>query len=433
MRWPVTLRGSRQYRPSRSLAGNDKVAARTTSSLSDLLDVFTPARPKISGRWLTGRRVELDRIVSAVTDERCHVVLYSKRGRGKTSLTNASIEVLRSRGVAVARFSCHGGSSFHEIVKGLLRDLPGSLLVISAEQRQGVGCEGALPSHGFSPAELVLLPSRLTCQKIVCVVDEFDRVEDAAVRSQFADAIKHLSDRGSQLLFLLIGVSENLDDLLGQHESIRRSVIPVALPLLTREEVHAMVKSGAKEAGFDVERPILDEVAVLSGGIPHLAQLIALRTMQATAARRGTLTFEADLRQAAAQLVQEADPRVTQLYARLTSQGRDRVMIDSLCVIATAEHDCHGRFMVFPDEELVELGNGRMPLACWKCVAAAGVVSQSGSGSPIEALIGDRDVLTFGLLLKLAQQSQSSEPTWPATRVQSELSEGALIELADTR
>ena len=406
--------------------------------MHDLLDVFTPARPKISGRALTGRHTELNRIVAALTAERCHVVLYSKRGRGKTSLANAAVEVLRSRGVAVARYTCHSGSSFQEIVNGLLRDLPGSLLVVSAEQRSGTGCEAALPKDGLCLADLVLLPSRLTCRSLVCVVDEFDRVEDAIVRSQFADAIKHLSDRGSQLVFLLIGVAENLDNLLGQHESIRRNVVPVALPLLTRDEVRTMVATGATQAGFDIEGAVLDDVAALSGGVPYVAQSVALRMIQATAGRGGVLASGADLCHAAVRLVDEASPGMGERYTVLTSHGHDRLMVRCLHTIATAEQDQYGRLCASPDQDMVKLNNSPVPLACWQRALAAGVIvpggmAQGGVSGEDKVVIADRELLTYGMLLGLAQQSQPAGPPEAAMRVPSLFPGQSLIKLAEAR
>ena len=433
MRWPVMKPLLCPRHPACSPAGESEAADRTSVSVRDLLDVFTPARPKIGARLLTGRRAELDRILSAVTDERCHVVLYSKRGRGKTSLANAAVEELRSRGVVVARYTCHSSSSFQEIMRGLLRGLPGSLLAVSAERQRGIGCEAALPNDSLTLADLVSVPSRLTCQKLVFVVDEFDRVEDGAARNQFADAIKHLSDCGSRLVFVLIGVSDNLDSLIGRHESIRRNIIPLALPLLTRDEVKTMVRSGAKEAGFDIEDAVLDDIATLCGGIPYLAQSIALRTTQATRSRGGLVTSGADLCRGATRLIQEADPGVVQRYEDLTSQGGDRTMIRTLQMLAKAEQDCHGRLLAVHDQDLVEVSTGPIPVGVWRRLEAAGVISPSSSGGPNRVSIGDHDLLTYGLLFGIAQQSWPAEPTPLAALVQAEHLATTPTELAGTR
>ena len=56
---------------------------------------FTPTQPKATSRQLTGRQAELRRILQAIGEDRAHVVLYSERGRGKTSLSNMVVESLR--------------------------------------------------------------------------------------------------------------------------------------------------------------------------------------------------------------------------------------------------------------------------------------------------------------------------------------------------
>ena len=69
-------------------------------------EVFTPTRPRAGRKTLVGRQVELGRILDGLLDDNAHVVLYSERGRGKTSLSNLTMEQLRRRGVIVARCAC---------------------------------------------------------------------------------------------------------------------------------------------------------------------------------------------------------------------------------------------------------------------------------------------------------------------------------------
>jgi hypothetical protein len=69
-------------------------------------EAFTSTQPKLGRCRLTGRKVELARALPALQEDEAHVVLYSERGRDKTSLSNLMVELLRLSGIIVAWHTC---------------------------------------------------------------------------------------------------------------------------------------------------------------------------------------------------------------------------------------------------------------------------------------------------------------------------------------
>src|SRR5229473_2109553 len=101
-------------------------------------------------RRLLGRAPELRRILQALQEDRAHVVLYSERGRGKTSLANLVVESLRRSGSIVARHTCEAGTSFDSLMRGLMHDLPPSLLAV----RPGGFVDGRADPRQFDASRL---------------------------------------------------------------------------------------------------------------------------------------------------------------------------------------------------------------------------------------------------------------------------------------
>ncbi len=372
------------------------------ASTVPLAEVFTPTRPKIGEQRLAGRSTELQKILGALLEEHAHVVLYSERGRGKTSLSNSVIAALRQHEVAVARYTCDAASSYEDIIRGLLRDLPASMLAVPATTAQSAqgsaqGCSAALPDGALQPFDVVSMPGRLTCPFLVCVVDEFDRLRNSVVRTQFADTIKQISDRGVRMLFMLVGVSDSLEQMLGEHQSIQRNLVALPLPLLTDERVGELVARGGAEAGLEFAPPLAQRIAALSRGMPYMAQLLALRVAQATTLRGSTRATEADLRAAADRLVDEAEPRVLSLYAVLTHHGADATAVDALHVVATAEQDTFGRIQVRATGDGVKVGDGLVPSGCWQRILDAGVLNAGLPDSPLVS-VSDRSLLNHVLM-----------------------------------
>ncbi len=389
-------------------------------------EAFTPTQPKSGRRRLVGREAELRRILQALQEDRAHVVLYSERGRGKTSLANLVVELLRRSGSIVARCTCEAGTTFDSLMRGLMHDLPPSLLagrpgrgnegrdasqfdlgrpadVGGYETHDLDGCGAALPQGELRPRDVVALPQRLNCRDLVCVVDEFDRVEDPATRTRLADTIKQLSDRDVRLLFLIVGVSENLDQILGQHPSIQRAVVGVHLSLFSDRDVAQLIARGARETGLDFHPAVIARVTVLARGMPYMAQLLCLRLTQAATDRDDTSVTEDDFDAAVLRLIEDASPRVLALYDHLTTHGQDGEMVQALRRVATAPQDSWGRLTVFAAVDgSVLVGERAISFSCWERLEAAQVLqpalSAAAAGSGLY-VFAERALLHHVLLL----------------------------------
>lgn len=336
---------------------------------------FTPTRPVRAGHSFAGRHAQIARVLGAIEIERAHVVLYADRGRGKTSLTNILAHTLRARNHMVARFVCAVESDFESVCRGLVRDLPRSFLAVPAcEGDEFDGCEGALPSGPLQPRDIVALAGRLTGRSLVLIVDEFDRVQDDATRTRLADTIKQLSDRSAPIAFLIVGVSDSLEELFGRHPSIQRSIVPLPLPLLTDPEIESILSAGAQAASLAFRLAAVARIRDLARGVPYVAHLLALHAGNAALDRGSMAVGVDDVRAAVMLAVEQADPRVAALYDLLTDAGQDPRAADALREIAAGDQDEFGRFRVRRADGGVLVAGQFMPTDAWRQMLDAGVV-----------------------------------------------------------
>jgi hypothetical protein len=312
-----------------------------------LRDAFTPTRPQRSFRRLAGRKTELLRMLQAISENRAHVVLFGDRGRGKTSLVNLVAAAARSSGYMVGRYSCSCDSEFEVIMRGLARDLPNSLLAVPAVDEPSLeGCEAALPRAWLQPRDIVCFPGRLTGGHLLLIIDEFDRVTDGPTRTRLADTIKQVSDRGAPLSFLIVGVSDSLEELLGRHPSIQRNVVGVPLPLLSDAEANEILELGSRDAQLEYPQPVRQAIIGLARGVPYIVQLLGLHAGEQALRRDAVAVSHADLRSALEQAAAEMDPRISVIYEELTQGGIDSGMRDLLFTITVSHHDRFARFLV---------------------------------------------------------------------------------------
>ena len=406
-------------------------------------DVFTPTRPRAGRKTLVGRQVELGRILDGLLDDNAHVVLYSERGRGKTSLSNLTMEQLRRRGVIVARCACEAETAFDTMVRALVRDLPASLLLSGPADEAGEGCEGMLPHRAIRPADVAAIPESLASDRTVFVVDEFDRVLDLETRTRLADTIKLLSDRGSKLSFMVVGVSDTLEQIIGQHPSIQRNIVGVHLPLLAPDEIETMLVRGGQQAGIAFTPLAVRIVRGVARGMPYMAQLLGLRIAQAALRRAemgdGPVPVEpADIKVAVDRLVDEAssgvvatynalvagaaEPRVGQVLTRLARRpagqvgpdGRgprrpagDRRQLPAVrCAVATFAR--HGRSG--PAERRCRDRPVQRPRADLPCAAAGGAAGAGGRAGGWRACFGRRARGGWRLLVRSGAPRRRAGP-----------------------
>ena len=370
-------------------------------------NAFTPTQPKAGGRHLIGRAREQSRIVQALLEDRAHVVLYSERGRGKTSLANWIIETLRRSGVMVGRFTCDAVTTYDELMRGAVRDLPPSLLTIeAARQSAEEGCGGALPPGPLQARDLVALPDRLDCRRVVLVIDEFDRVVDDATRTRLADTIKQLSDRVVPLQFLILGVSDNLEQILGQHPSTKRAIYGVHLRLFEDSEMAEMLARASHESHVEMPEWVVDRIVKLGRGMPHMAQLFGLRVTQAVAARGDRTVNHEDYAEAVERLIEDASPFTHALYAALTKGGTDAAMGQMLRQVALAPQDAWGRVPVRELEDgAAEIGGIEVPPTAWMPIKAANLLAPAAQSS---ILWGFADRALFYHTLLIAEREHTA-------------------------
>jgi hypothetical protein len=370
-----------------------------------LADTFTPTRPlaglkvELSGgdsrACFIGREAECLRITRALLEDRSHVVIFGERGRGKTSLANLVVAQAQTASFAIARYVCSTTSNFDAIMRGLFHDMSHWLFGRGRTgYDNGEGVAGLLPSRPLQPSDLPAICGRLS-GKVILLVDEFDRVTDEDTRTAVADTIKQLSDLGIPVLFMIIGVSDSPEALLGRHPSIQRCVTRVALPLLKPAQVEQLVERGAAQSGLHFPASARTCIAELARGVPYMAQLLSLRAGQAALDNGRTTILGSDLLAAIEAAAIEADPRILTLYDLATNAERDAPALSVLRAAAAGSQDELGRFQAVPDGPFVRVAGLQVDRAAWQRVLNVGAIR------PVRGEGPDLFTFTEAMLLQL--------------------------------
>lgn len=318
-----------------------------SGKLSALLrDAFTPTRPKQAAGLFSGRFKQMQRIIAAIEEERAHVMLYGERGSGKTSLANILAGKADEAGYLVLRFACSSGLRFEDIFRAFLRRMPATLLAdgIGATSRAGIDNFEQLLSGPCSVAELVSVFERIDDKHLILIIDEYDRVSNDETKALLAELIKNMSDAAVPVTLLIIGVAENVSELLGKHPSLQRTVVTVPMPLMTRREIDGIIAAGEEKSGLQFDPGVRQTIADLAQGLPYHAQLLCLFAARSAVRRHSPRIEREDLRYAVQCAAEEAETRVKESYNLAIGPHESTSFRDVLFYAARCRSDEFGTF-----------------------------------------------------------------------------------------
>jgi Cdc6-like AAA superfamily ATPase len=313
---------------------------------SDINEAFSPGAPVQERDLFAGRIEQLSTLVDAVEQRGRHALVFGERGVGKTSLVNILHLVTQAprRHIAYAKLNAEPDDTFttlwRKIFKRLLletREIEGH----SARQRLMAEMFGELFCDDVQLA-LSAFPASVTP---IIVIDEFDRITDSRVPRMMADTLKALSDYSSSATVVLVGVAEDVADLLEGHLSISRALLQVKMPRMSQEELAQIVQSRYAKSGIKCDEEALWKMTFLARGLPFYAQLVGMHSAR-VAIREGTRMVVAPyVNTALRAAVNELDQSIKEAYITATrSQRGDTLFTPVLLACALAKGDELGAF-----------------------------------------------------------------------------------------
>lgn len=256
----------------------------------DLLEkIFTPAAPLEDQALFAGRLEQLAELMLLTRQKGMHGILYGERGVGKTSLVNIFKLITEAsydkNSVIVAKISCYSEDDFEEVWQKVFQEIKVPNRLFAGEERgdkpaarlDGTRRLSAVIKDDFTytSKNIVRTLSNLKTEKLIIIFDEFDRLEDRFDKKLFADVIKNISDSHGHVKFIIVGVSEDVTNLIGEHTSIRRNLKEVHISLMKNEELREIIEKGLDKLEITIENEAKESIVALSGGYPYYTHMLA--------------------------------------------------------------------------------------------------------------------------------------------------------------
>ena len=166
-------------------------------------------------------------------------MLYGERGVGKTSLSCIIQEYLEQVGkiVVAPRVNCVGSEDFSSIWRKAFAEIK------IVEERRKIGFGEATHKQlksiadkvgkKVTPDDVRRVLSSLGGKTIpIIIIDEYDRIADK-MGPAFSDTLKMLSDHSAPATIVLVGVADNVETLIRDHQSVERALAQIRVPRMS--------------------------------------------------------------------------------------------------------------------------------------------------------------------------------------------------------
>lgn len=291
-----------------------------------------------------GRSKEITRILEASLAKSKHVVLFGERGVGKTSLSNIFWKryghTLQS--FVVGRVQANPSDTFHSIWFRGLDELKANANVKGVPEYAPYEFDSGT---ALRPTDVRRCLAQCSANSIpIIIVDEFNEVEDEDAKLLTSNLIKEMYDYGLSATILLVGVAENIGELLEDHKSVGRALVQIPLHRMKDAELKEIIDKRISRTAMKFEGDATWTIVTLSRGLPYFTQTLAkFAALQAIGDRRLTVTA-LDVEASMDAFIQDVEVTFRDAYRDATRSNQANYFRQSLLACALAETDDEGWF-----------------------------------------------------------------------------------------
>ncbi|WP_286949022.1 MULTISPECIES: AAA family ATPase [Brevundimonas] len=294
-------------------------------------------------QMFAGRLNEVTKMLRTVMERSRHVVLFGERGVGKTSLSNI--------------FWRRYGKTLQSFVVARVQTGPqddfSSLWIRALEELKSVATGSGKGDYVPIQTEFEsLTPSqvRRELQKIspnalpVVIIDEYDKLGNRDAKILTANLIKELYDFSITTTVILVGVAENISELVEDHASTDRAIVQVPLNRMSEDELKEIIYQRVSQTPMKFTPDAILTIVILSRGLPFFTQVLSKHAALNAIEQRKLTVTNADVDAAMTRFINDTEVSFRDAYRAATRTNQKSNLQESLLACALAKCDDEGFF-----------------------------------------------------------------------------------------
>lgn len=290
-----------------------------------------------------GRQSEVRRFLETVFAKSKHLVLFGERGVGKTSLSN----------IFWKRFNKALQSFIVARVQGGPHDNFSTLWIRALEELRASGVGMGKAEHvQFETSFESVTPSQVRRELQKCgvnavpiiIIDEYNEVVEKDAKRLTANLIKELYDFGVTTTVVLVGVAENINELIDDHASTDRAIVQVPLARMSADELKEIIRKRESRTVMKFTADATWTIIALSRGLPYFTQTLSKHAALHAISKRSITISNDDVEASMDQFIKDSERTFREAYRNATRSNQDNFFEQSLLACALAKTDDEGFF-----------------------------------------------------------------------------------------
>jgi Cdc6-like AAA superfamily ATPase len=251
---------------------------------SGVKKVFTPHTPVKTYQNLIGRADLSQQLIQCLISTGRHALLYGDRGVGKSSLANASTDLIIKKIYKgdVFKKSCDSTDKFSSLFEQPLRKAGVNIELLQSSNETELGAEGgaslkypgleaqgkvsarkkqsATIKYDYNIESPSWVGSKIKDLNCLIVIDEFDAIKKIDEKYKVAELIKYLSDNSESVTILLVGIAKSAVELTSGHPSVRRCLLELHVGRMSELELKKILLDGSQKLGLIFQDDVINEI-----------------------------------------------------------------------------------------------------------------------------------------------------------------------------
>jgi Cdc6-like AAA superfamily ATPase len=298
---------------------------RKSEKYTQLGRVFTPSTPITSVDFFVERLSQVSKVRDTILTAGEHAVLYGERGVGKTSLANF-IQATFDSNVPTVKITCNSSDKLNNIWNKVFKAIAKRMVRKTSDTPYCAPSFCVDNNEEFDIDEVVEELERLECPVLI-IIDEFDNVDDPTVKQKMADIVKVLSDNIQFVTLMMVGVAENINELVENHNSNSRCLRQIKLDRMKESELKKIIENGLARLGFEISLMVEQDIVNFSQGFPHYVHMLtknaAAHLIEIDDPSRTKIT-KADLKIAIDEAINSSQEEVRRKYEKAVTTARNQ-------------------------------------------------------------------------------------------------------------
>lgn len=172
------------------------------------------------------------------------------------------------------------------------------------------------------------------------MIDEYNLVVSPETSRMMAETIKAVSDAGLKATIVVVGISDNVADLIKGHQSIIRCSEEILMPRMKSAEMKELIEKRVLKLGMTIEGNAKWKIINLSKGLPAFGHALGKAAVMSAIDARRLHVRETDVDSAIHELLNSSQHTLKAEYELATHSNQEKAryrQILTACALAQAD------------------------------------------------------------------------------------------------